>query len=132
MAGPIWSIKVDGNELNNTALGRLAAVPEVDVDPDMDLILAPVDGDYPAVVRLQPREGRYTILVQRGGISNADWQTELAFLRGICTVGKHVLTLQVRGMSAPKSVTIWITGRAAEFTLRRFVATATAAKPVLV
>lgn len=123
---------MDGTELFDPTAGRFTQVPEVDNDPEMDAILAPVDGDYPAMIRLQPREGRYTILVQKRGCTPADWQTELSFLRGVCTVGKHVLTLQVRGMAAPKTVTIWITGRAAEFTLRRFVATATAAKPVLV
>lgn len=128
----LWSVKIDGTELHDpVTAGRHVMVPELDTEPDMDLILAPVDGDYPAAIRLQPREGRITLLCQKRACTETDWQTELAFLRGVLTNGQHVLTAQIRGMPTPKTMTIYITGRAVEFQLRRLVATATAPKPVL-
>ena len=129
-----WTITVDGNGLNTRAVGGpyITFCPEVGFTFEQDAILAPVDGDYPVLVRLQPREGRYTFYIQMTSCDWATYQTREAQLRGWLSPGTHTFAFQVQGMAAPKSVVAAVTSFITSPKERRVVVSALAAKPVLV
>jgi hypothetical protein len=131
MAGPTWSIQVDGNEINPDAGPYRTTIPQLDWVFEMDLLLVQRDGDYPLAVRLQPREGAYDIFVQMLGGTSEEYQTRLAQLKAWLSPGFHTFTVQVRGMSAPKSFRACVVSGAGEYVQRRYTARAIAPVPVL-
>lgn len=100
-----WTFLIDGNNLSDYT-NYITYVPEVENTVDMDVISVAVDGDYPSIIRLQPREGTYTLLIQ---MTNCDWatyQTRLQQLKSWLAPGLHTLTVQIRGQTQQYSVTI--------------------------
>lgn len=127
-----WSIQIDGHELNSITTGGPYATtcPELRWVHEQDVKFVPIDGDYPAYVGMQPREGNYTLLIQMKAVSDAVWETQLAQLQSWLTPGQHVLTFQVRGMAAAKSVTVIARSVSDEYKAKRVTSLLTAAKPV--
>ncbi len=104
-----WSIKVDGNELNDHA-AYWTMIPEWDNAPDDDVVLVEIDGSSPSYIRNQPKEGVYTLLIACPGSTWSTWNTRLTALRSVLTKGVHTLTVQIRGMPTAASVTIVVRG----------------------
>lgn len=129
-----WSIKVDGNELNSITTGGPYATmcPEVGFHFEMDPILAPVDGGYPVLVRLQPREGRYNFFIQMKPCNWPTWEAQQAQLRGWLSPGTHEFEFQIRGMASPKTVSAAVLNFITSPKERRITCSALAPNPVLV
>lgn len=129
----VWSIKVDGTELNTAPTGGsfIAEIPEIEDIAQMDVVSVAIDGSYPAFIRLQPREGTWTLNIAMKPCSWATWQTNLATLSAILTPGVHTLTVQIRGQSSPLSTTIVVKGRMTAPKQRALSYTLFVPKPVL-
>lgn len=125
----VWSYKIDGTEIND-GTNYWTTIPEIENVFAMDAILAPIDGDYPMLIRLQPKEGSYTLQTWAPG-EPAAWDTKLATLKALLTQAPHTLSVQVRGMAAAKSVIVVPTTIIVSYTQRLLTATLLAPKPVL-
>lgn len=135
MAWPgIWSIKIDGTELNTLPTGGdfLCEIPEIDNVPEQDQVVVAMDGDYPAFIRLQPREASWTLNLSMRGCDWATYQTNLDYLKSVLSSGPHTLTVQVRGMASPKSTTVVVCAMMVEAKSRAVSVKLSVPKPVLV
>ena len=132
MAGEIWSVKVDGGIELNDIVNFMTQIPQIDDIPDWDMKTFPVDGTYPTFIRADPTSGIYTVLIQMSACTNAVYQSRLATLNAIFSIGAaHVLAVRVRGMTAALSVTIIPRGRVINFKQRQVVYTCYVPVPVL-
>lgn len=128
-----WSIKIDGNELNSVRTGGnfLAEIPQLENMPDYDPVIVPMDGAYPAFIRLQPRESAWALNIAMKPCDWATWQTQLQSLKAVLTAGVHTLTVQVRGMPSPVSTTVVVRGMMVEPKARVLSVQLLVPKPVL-
>lgn len=124
-----WSYKVDGHELNDIT-NYFTQIPEIDNDPEQDPVMVEMEAGYPWLVRLQPVQGAYTILVQMRSCPWDVYQSRLAQLKGWLAPGVHTLTVQARGMGSAKSLTVVTRGMMVDAKLRRLAVTAVAPVPV--
>lgn len=131
-----WSYKIDGYELNRNASNPsgvfITQIPELDNQFEQDVILVDVDGDYPAFVRTQPREGNYTILISMLPCSWANYQYRLSTLKTKLSPGQHTLTVQARGMTTAKSVPIVVKSMQVDAKIRLVTVAAVVPRPVLI
>lgn len=125
-----WSYKVDGHEVNDKS-NFISSIPELDTGSDHDIVLFTIAGDYPIFVRAQPTDATMNLLIQMTQCSWATFQTRLTTLKGWLTPGRHTLTVQARGMTAAKSMTIIVKGMSIEAKGRRVAVTLIVPKPVL-
>jgi hypothetical protein len=103
-----WSYRINALELND-GINFVTSVPEIENESEDDVILVPIDGDYPKFVRLQPREAQYTFLIAMRPCSWPVYQSRLAQLKSVFTQGSSIeLEFQIRGMTTPKSVNIQV------------------------
>lgn len=129
-----WSIKVveAGNVEINNQTTMWAMCPQATQDPEVEPILQDVEGDYPVLVRVQPREGQYTILVTFGACSPADFWTRMEALKGYFPAGTlRTVSFQVRGMPTAKSVKMARVAVYEDYTSRAATIQCVAPKPVL-
>ena len=129
-----WSYKIDGNEINDNVQFHVTGLPELDDEPDDEVILAKLAGDHPVFIRTQPVDTVYTLLIaMMPPVSNATYQTRLALLKSWFTAGvPHTLTVEARGMDEPKSVVVIRRGITVNFKLRLVAIQLVVPKPVLV
>ena len=128
-----WSIKIDGQELNTAPTGGnyVASIPEIENVADYDAVTVPIDGDYPAFIRLQPRESTWTLNIAMKACNWATYQTQIASLKTLLAPGIHTLAVQIRGMTAAKSATVVVRGMMIQPTARALSVTLFVPKPVL-
>jgi hypothetical protein len=128
-----WSTKVDGTEINDRDKWWVAAIPELENMAEQDVIMADVAGDYPVFIRSQPRAGPITInIAMAKGCTEPVWQTRLEDLKALFAQGvKHVLTVQVRGMAATKTLKFITVGMTADYRQRIVSVRTISNKPVL-
>jgi hypothetical protein len=131
-----WSFKIDGTEINRNASNPtgtfIVQIPELENQFEQDAILVEIDGDYPAFVRMQPREGQYTILISMTPCTWGDYQTRLQTLKTLLSPGQHTLTVQARGMPTAKSVVIVVKSMQIDAKIRLVTVAAVVPRPVLV
>jgi hypothetical protein len=129
-----WSIKIDGVELNTLPTGGhyICEIPEIDNVPEQDQVVVAMDGDYPAFIRLQPREASWTLNLTMKPCDWPTYQTRLAYLKSLLSSGPHTLTVQVRGMDVEKSVTVIVCAMMVEAKSRAISVKLSVPKPVLV
>ena len=135
MAWPgFWSIKIDGTEINTLPVGGnyLCEIPEIDNVAEFDQITVAMDGDYPAFIRLQPREASWTLNISMKSCDWPTYQTQLAYLKSLLSSGPHTLTVQVRGMPDPKSTMVVVCAMMVEAKSRAVSVKLSVPKPVLV
>lgn len=104
-----WSIKVveAGNVELNDGVTMWTECPQATQDPEVEPILGEIEGDYPVLVRTQPREGQYTFLVAFGPCSPTAYWTRLSALKGYFPTGTlRTVSFQVRGMPSALSVKV--------------------------
>lgn len=97
----MWSYKIDGYELND-GVNFVVFIPEIDNESADDAILAPVDGDYPVFIRLQPTPIVLSLNVQ---VVPSEWplySSRVNWLKNLLSGGLHVLEVQARGQTSPK------------------------------
>lgn len=121
MAGPLWSYKIDGGIELNDITNFNTQVPQIDDVPDWDIKSVPIDGTYPAFIRVDPTSGIYTFLIQMSPCIESVFRSRLTTLAGIFTPAPHTFTFQARGLSAPKSVLIVPRGRIVEYKMHKLV-----------
>lgn len=127
-----WSVKVDGGIELNDHVNYLTEVPQLDDVPDWDVKQVPIDGTYPAYIRSDPTSGAYTVNIQMTSCTWATFRSRLATLDAIFTMGAtHTLAVQVRGMSASKSVVIVPRGKVVDPKLRKVTYACFVPVPVL-
>lgn len=128
----VWSIKVDGTELNNFTT-FITQVPELEQVPPVRNILAQRDGDYPVFIRSQPAEAPYTFLIAMVGAStDALYHARWAALQALFTQGRyHTLVAQVRGMPSTQTLRFIVEQGMPDYKQRIAVFNVTAPKPVL-
>jgi hypothetical protein len=124
----VWSIKIDGTEINSGNF--ITDIPDLDSIGSVEAVMVPIPNDYPVLIRTQPLDSTININTQMKPCDWATFQTNLATLRGILSAGVHTLTVQVRGMTAAKSLIIVITSNAVEAKGRRMNTQALIPKPV--
>lgn len=101
-----WTYQVSGHELND-GVKYVTQIPEIDNDPDYNVVTVPIDGDRPATIRADPTNGTWTILIQMTPCNWATYQTRLAEINGWLPRGVLLtLTAQIRGMTSPLSAII--------------------------
>lgn len=127
--GSEWSIRIDGVEINDR-VNYWAQIPEISNLFEQDAVLAPVDGDYPVLVRMQPKEGVYTCMIWAGG-EPADFETKRLALFTLLTPVAHTLSVKVRGMADYKSTQVVPKNVIVSYTERMLSAALLAPKPVL-
>jgi len=127
-----WSIQIDGTEIND-GTNYITRIPEIWNVQEQSPILASIDGDYPAFIRFQPKEGQYTIITTINAHTWADFYAKWTTLKALLTpvAAGHVLTVQVRGMPAAKSVTIYPQSTMVDPISRTCSTIAVAPEPVL-
>lgn len=129
----IWSIKMDGVELNTLPTGGhfLCEIPEIDNVPELDQVTVAMDGNYPAFIRLQPREASWTLNLTMKPCDWETYQTRLDYLKSVLYSGVHTLTVQVRGMSTAKSTTVVVCAMTVDAKSRAVSVKLSVPKPVL-
>lgn len=131
MAGAIWSHKIDGGIELNDVVNFVTQVPQVQDIPDWDVKSVPIDGTYPTFIRADPSPGIYTFLIQMSSCTDPVYDSRLATLDAIFTIGvAHTHTFRVRGMGAAKSVVVIPRGRIINFKQRQVVYTCYVPVPV--
>jgi hypothetical protein len=125
-----WSLKIDGSQLNDKS-NYYAEIPELDTGSDHDIILVNIAGDYPLFVRAQPMDATMNLLIQMTPCNWATYRTRLATLQALLTPGRHTLEVQVRGMTAAKTMMVVVKGMAIEAKTRKVAVTLIVPKPVL-
>lgn len=129
--GNQWIYKVDGVEINDKT-NFYCQIPELSNDPEVAIVTAEVAGDYPVVVRTQPQAGRWTFNIAMKNVTDAQFDTKLATLKAAFTKGaRHQLTVQARGMDAPKSTYFWVEGMMVDFRARLVSVRTLVPRPVL-
>lgn len=129
MSGRVWSIDVDGTELNNHSWSE-CIVPDLDNGFAGNVIWVPIAGDISWFVRVQPQTGKYTVMVQLHSCTPEDFQTRRAQLNALFAPGPHTLSAQARGASGARSIPVISDGGWMwEYTARRFTITLQAAAP---
>lgn len=130
-----WSYKIDGYELNRNASNPTGnyhvQIPELQNLPEQEVILAPIDGDYPAFVRNQPKEANWTILIAVRPNTPADWYTELTNIQTRLSAGLHTLTVQARGMTVEATVKIVVKSMNIDYKQRLITVAAVVPNPTL-
>jgi hypothetical protein len=125
-----WSYRVGALELND-GISFVTSVPEIENASEDDVILVPIDGDYPRFVRLQPREAQYTFLIAMKPCSWPVYQSRLNQLKSVFTQGASVeLEFQVRGMTEPMSVNIQVKNFLIDPKKRLVTVSAIVARPI--
>lgn len=128
MSAEIWSIEVDGTELNNHSWSE-CIVPDADNGFAANVIWVPIAGDIPWYVRCQPQLGKYTVYVQLHACPPAAYETRRAQLAALFAPGPHTLSMQIRGSGSARTTTVISDGGWAwEYTNRRFTITLQAAQ----
>jgi len=129
-----WSIKIDGTEINTLPNGGdyIAEIPEIDNIAEFDQVTVGMDGDYPAFIRLQPREATWTLNISMKACTWETYQTRLTWLKSVLSLGPHTLTVQVRGQATPVSATVVVCGIIVEAKSRALSIKLSVPKPVLV
>lgn len=135
-----WLYAIDNVNLNDWENFVTEALPELDNVAIHDLVLVAMAGDYPWYVRSQPREGQYTLNVTAvqpnpsGGnpapCTPEQWAQRLVVIRSLMTPGPHVLTVQARGMTAAKSMTVMPASMATTYRIRAISLSLIAPTPV--
>jgi hypothetical protein len=126
----VWSIQVDGHELNDLT-NYVTQIPEIEDLPADDIILVPIDGAPPAYIRSQPKEAIYSILLSMKPCNWATYQAHMASLRSILPKGVPLtLQVQIRGMSSPMSTIIIVRSWAVNAKQRSIAVTTVAPVPL--
>lgn len=100
-----WTLTLDGTSLNNHTDWD-SYIPEIDNGFSGDVILVQIAGDTPYYVRVQPREGKFNLLVQMRPCSAATFRSRFEALKALLTPGLHTLVVQVRGMADAKTYSV--------------------------
>lgn len=101
----IWSYTIDGTELNNHVWSE-CTIPDIDNGFAGTVIFVPIAGDVPWYVRVQPEPGKYTVLVNLHSCPPAEYEFRRAQLAALFAPGPHTLAAQVRGATAPRTMTV--------------------------
>lgn len=128
-----WTYVVDGLNVNDLALYS-CAIPELDNLMQRDIILAQIAGDWPAYIRSQPVEGRFTFnIALLGAGSSPVYRARIDNLRDVVFKQGpyHTLVVKARGMAATRSMDFLVEGGMADYTRRICSFRALAPKPVL-
>lgn len=126
-----WSYKIDnGTELNDKTT-YVCQVPELDTVFEQEAITVAVDGEYPSFIRMQPREGAYTFIINMSACNWITYRTRITALKAIFTPGLHTFTAQARGMANPLSVPVVVKGMVVDAKIRQVVVSTLAPRPIL-
>lgn len=125
-----WTYKIDGTHINGNGSNLITQIPELENSFEDTVVEVPVDGREPSYIRNQPQSGIYTILIDRGDCSWADWHATMASLTSLMSKGPHTLTAQARGMPAEKSCQIIIRSWVPSATERKIAFQAVAMAPI--
>lgn len=135
----VWTYTLGALDLNDFTNWIVVQLPELDDMPVQEPVLVEMAGDYPAFIRQQPQSGTFTLNLVAIELSGSGrpiscrpetWQTRMDALRAELTPGFKTLTVQARGMAAPKSVQVIYSGMGTNYKLRLVSLDLVAPKPV--
>ena len=127
-----WTLKVDGTNLNDH-VKYVCTVPELQSIAPGRVVLAQIDGDYPAFIRRQPAEGSFTFLIaMKNASTDVLWDERLAELTALFDpTAYHTLAAQIRGMGTEQSARFVVESMQVDYKTRTVVVFTTAPNPVL-